>query len=260
VTAEQLARAAERWQGVFDTAAHPRIALLVGGNSSLHRFDVETARCLGEQVRTFAQTVGGSVFATTSRRTGQEAAEALRQQLGESSYMHLWRPGQRDNPYLAYLALADVIVVTGESESMLAEAASTGKPVYIYPLPKRPLSPWVQLKEWVVAYSRRERLNARGTVRPQKWLEYLCARLVERGLILPQQDLYVLHETLVRRGIARFFGEALDTANRPVVREIAEVVRRVRVLMGVSEEQEPHAYSTIVARASGAAEQTQGLD
>jgi mitochondrial fission protein ELM1 len=234
VTAEQLAQAAERWHGLFENAPHPRIALLVGGTSSLHRLDAETARRMGEEVKAFAQAARGSVFATTSRRTGREAAEALKRGLGTSSYVHVWQPGQQDNPYLAYLALADVIIVTGESESMLAEAAATGKPVYIYPLPKRQPSLWVRLKEWVVARSQIQRLNARGTVRPQQGLEYLCARLVERGIILPQQDLHVLHQTLVGQGIAHFFGEPLDTANRPVLREVDEVVRRVRALNGDS--------------------------
>jgi mitochondrial fission protein ELM1 len=136
------------------------------------------------------------------------------------------------NPYLAFLALADVIIVTGESESMLAEAAATGKPVYIYPLPKRRQGRWVRLKEWVVQRAQRRRLWPRGTVQPQRGVEYLCARLVERGVILPQQDLHVLHETLVRRGSAHFFGEPLDTAQRPVLREVDEVARCVRVLMG----------------------------
>jgi mitochondrial fission protein ELM1 len=260
VTPEQLMQAAKRWHGLFDNAPHPRIALLVGGTSSSHRLDAETARRIGEEVHAFAQAARGSVFATTSRRTGQKAAEALRKGLGESSYVHLWQPGQQENPYLAYLALADVIIVTGESESMLAEAAATGKPVYIYPLPKRQLNPWIRLKEWVVARSQIQRLNARGTVRPQQGLEYLCARLVERGIILPQPDLHMLHQTLVCRGIARFFGEPLDTANRPVLREIDEVVRRVRALIGMSEEQGPPAYSSIRAKASGTAEKAQGLD
>jgi mitochondrial fission protein ELM1 len=235
ITPEQLAQAAECWQGLFDHASHPRIALLVGGTSSLHYLDAETAQHIGEQVRAFAEAAGGSVFATTSPRTGQEAAEALKRGLGDSAYIHLWQPGQRDNPYLAYLALADVIVVTGESESMLAEAAATGKPVYIYSLPKRQPGWWVQVKEWVVARSQVQRFNARGTVRPQQGLEYLCARLVAWGIILPQPDLHVLHETLVGRGIAHFFGEPLDTTNRPVLRESDEVARRVRVLMGMTE-------------------------
>ena len=51
----------------------------------------------------------------------------------------------------SYLAFADVLIVTGESESMLAEAAATHKPVYIYPLPERPGNVKSQLKEWIVA-------------------------------------------------------------------------------------------------------------
>lgn len=231
VTPEQLAQAAERWQGLFDNTSHPRIALLVGGTSSLHRLDTETARRIGEEVSAFAQAARGTVFATTSRRTGQEAVEALKRGLGESCYVHQWQPGQQDNPYLAYLALADVLVVTGESESMLAEAAATSKPVYIYPLPKRQPSLWVRLKEWVVARSQRERLNVRG----KQGLAYLCARLVESGIILPQQDLHMLHQTLVCRGIARFFGEPLETGERPVLREADEVARKVRMLLGFTD-------------------------
>ena len=115
---------------------------------------------------------------------------------------------------------------------MLAEAAATGKPVYIYPLPKRQLGRWVQLKEWIVQRAQRRRLGPRGTVQPQQGMEYFCARLVERGIVLPQQDLHLLHETLVRQGSARFFGEPLDTAPRHVLREVDEVARRVRMLMG----------------------------
>jgi hypothetical protein len=237
VSAERLAQAAEHWRTLFDNAPHPRIALLVGGTSALYCLDEETAQRLGEEVRTFAYAARGSVFASTSRRTGAKATEALRRGLGESSYLHQWQPGQRDNPYLAYLAAVDVIIVTGESESMLAEAAATGKPVYIYPLPKRQLSLWTRCKEWIVTRAQIQRFNERGTVRPQQGLEYLCARLVERGIILPQPDLHVLHQTLVRRGIARLFGEPLDTTGRPVLREIDEVAHRVRALMGMSEGQ-----------------------
>jgi len=233
VTPEQLAQAADRWHGLFGNAPRPRVALLVGGTSPFYRLDEATAQRLGKEVRTFVRRAGGSVFASTSRRTGAKATEALQRELGEFGFLHQWQPGQRENPYLAYLALADVLVVTGESESMLAEAAATGKPLYIYPLPKRQLSPWTRFKEWIVTRAQRQKFNQRGTVRPQQGLEYLCARLVQRGIILPQPDLSVLHQTLVRRGIAHFFGEPLDTANRPVLREVDNVARRVQELMGI---------------------------
>jgi len=232
VSSERLAQAVKRWKGLFENAPHPRIALLVGGTSSLYCLDEVTAQRMGKEVCAFAQAAGGSVFASTSRRTGANATEALKRGLGESSYLHQWQPGQQDNPYLAYLALADVIVVTGESESMLAEAAATGKPVYIYPLPKRQLNLWTRLKEWIVARAQIQRLNARGTVRPQQGLEYLCARLIERGIILPQQDLNVLHQMLIRRGSARFFGEPLETEEHPALWEADEVARKVQALLG----------------------------
>ena len=39
--------------------------------------------------------------------------------------------GTGDNPYLGMLALAEHLVVTEDSVSMVSEAASTGKPVYV---------------------------------------------------------------------------------------------------------------------------------
>jgi mitochondrial fission protein ELM1 len=232
VTTERLAQAAERWKNLFDNAPHPRIALLVGGPTVRHRLDVDTALRMGEEVRTFAHAVRGSVFAITSRRTGLEATEALRRGLGESRYLHQWQPGQQDNPYLAYLALADVLVVTGESESMLAEAATAGKPLYIYPLPERPPSLRAQLREWVVtcAQARRVKHYEMGWLR--QGCASLCAWLIERGVVRPRRDLNMLHQTLICRRIARPFGEPLDTENCPVLRESDEVARKVRTLLG----------------------------
>ena len=39
-----------------------------------------------------------------------------------------------DNPYYAYLAIADALLVTGDSVSMVSEAAATGRPVHILDL------------------------------------------------------------------------------------------------------------------------------
>ena len=39
--------------------------------------------------------------------------------------------GAGENPYYAYLAVADALLVTANSVSMVSEAAATGKPVHI---------------------------------------------------------------------------------------------------------------------------------
>lgn len=239
ITPERLRQAAERWRGLFDNAAYPRIALLVGGTSRFFQLDTATAQRMGEDVRAFAHTAGGTVFATTSPRTGETVAEALRKGLGTVSYLHQWQPGQQDNPYLAYLALADVLVVTGDSESMLAEAVATGKPVYIYDLPKRQPNLRTRCRAWVFARAQKPRLNRRGTIRPQQGFAYLCARLIERGMVLPPNDLNALHRTLVRRQMAHFFGAPLDTSTRPVLQEVDDIVSRVQQLVGLRNGQNP---------------------
>ena len=78
-----------------------------------------------------AAAAGGSVLLASSRRTGGEAETALAQAIAGPRHVFLWSQGG-DNPYTGYLALADAIVVTGDSTSMCTEACATGKPVYIY--------------------------------------------------------------------------------------------------------------------------------
>jgi mitochondrial fission protein ELM1 len=236
VSAEKLGQAAERWQNLFANTPRPRIALLVGGTSYACRFDEETAYHLGAEVRSFAEAIGGTVFATTSRRTGLQATVALKKGLGDSCYLHEWQPEKSENPYVAYLASADLLIVTGESESMLADAAATGKPLYIYPISKQQLDRWTQLKEWIVARGEKQRLGLRGTIKPQRGLQYLCARLVERGIILPQPDLHILHETLVGSGIAQFFGSSVSPTSSAGLREVDDIAQRVRMLMGMAPE------------------------
>ncbi len=240
----QLAQAAERWSNLFDHVPRPHVVLLVGGTSPLCRLDADTARRLGQDVQTFTRAAGGTVHAMTSRRTRAKATEALREGLGASSRIHAWRPGQRDNPYLGYLASADIIVVTGESESMLAETAASGKPVYIYPLPQRPSGLGGRLRQWLVARACRRPTNNRGTVRPQQGLEYLCAWVLARGIVLPPRDLSGLHQTLIRLGIARPFGGPLETGPRPVLNETDHVARRVRALLGIHDHGQAEALTS----------------
>ena len=75
---------------------------------------------------------GGTVLVTPSRRTGAAGLALLRQRLGGFSAV-IW-DGSGDNPYFAYLALADAVLVTADSVSMISEAAATGKPVHILDL------------------------------------------------------------------------------------------------------------------------------
>jgi mitochondrial fission protein ELM1 len=235
ITGARLAEAEERWSSLFAGAARPRVVLVVGGNSWRHRLDLRTARRMAERVCTFADSARGSLFAITSPRTGVEATEAIERVLATRHHLHRWKKGERDNPYVGFLASADVLVVTGESESMLAEAAATGKPVYIYPIPERRRGPRLWFSGWVTARAYSRPRKRKGTVRPQQGLERFCARLIDLGLVRPPRDLNELHRGLVEAGVARFFGEPLETDGQPGLDEMELVARRVRALMGYPE-------------------------
>ena len=222
----------EQAPDLFGDAEHPRVVLLAD-TSGVHRIDAESTRNMGEEVRTFAGK--GSVFAFTGNRMGATATGALVAGLGASSHLHGRQPGDRDDDlYLAYLAAADAIVVTGESETMLADAVATGKPVYIYSLPERPRRLAERFEEAVLARSQARPLNRRGTVRPQQGPEYFCARLIERGIVRPPRDLAALHQSLIRRGVAQPF--TLSPASwqfGPALHEADDAAGKVRALLGI---------------------------
>ncbi|MBS7811914.1 mitochondrial fission ELM1 family protein [Roseococcus pinisoli] len=105
----------------------PRVALVLGGPVRAENMTPEAAAAIARQ----AAGLGASVMATTSRRTGVTAAEAVAKSLTETPHhLHRWG-GTRANPYLAMLALADRLVVTGDSISMLSEALMTTAPLLI---------------------------------------------------------------------------------------------------------------------------------
>ena len=94
----------------------------------------DTAKDLAAQVSAMARSVGGSVLALTSRRTGADAEAILARELSEPRHLFQWGKGG-DNPYLGFLGLADAIVVTGDSVSMCSEACATPATVFIYAPP-----------------------------------------------------------------------------------------------------------------------------
>ncbi len=197
VNADRLREAAARWPKLLNGASAPRVVLLVGGTTAHHRLTAEAAERMAREVQSFAAGLEGSLTCVTSRRSGQAVESALRRG-APGAGLHCWRADQSENPYLGYLAQADVLVVTGESESMLAEAAATAKPLFIYPVAARPHSLRARLSGWVLA-------QAQAT---QGWRASLCSGLIGRGWVVPPRDLEILHRGLAEAGLAKPFSEA----------------------------------------------------
>jgi len=122
----RLASARAEWAGLAALPS-PRVALLVGGRVRAEGMDPGVAAGIAGAAAAF----GGSVLATTSRRTGAEATAAVRAALaGVPHRMFAWGEPSA-NPYAGFLAWADAVVVTGDSVSMISEGLATAAPVFI---------------------------------------------------------------------------------------------------------------------------------
>ncbi|MCC6598147.1 MAG: mitochondrial fission ELM1 family protein [Alphaproteobacteria bacterium] len=127
ITATKLAVAREEFRA-FSALPAPRIAVLIGGTSKAYTLTPTIMESLVARLK----KLEGGLMITASRRTGAENEQLLRDSLKDSGHF-IW-DGQGKNPYFGLLAWADFILVTADSASMLSEAATTGKPVYMVDL------------------------------------------------------------------------------------------------------------------------------
>jgi mitochondrial fission protein ELM1 len=131
VTQARLAEGARRFEAAFAHLPRPLVAVLLGGDNRVYRLTLPRMAALADRLAELARA-GYGIAVTPSRRTSAEGQALLRQRLaGLSAYV--W-DGSGDNPYFGLLGLADTLLVTGDSVSMVSEAAATGKPVHVIEL------------------------------------------------------------------------------------------------------------------------------
>lgn len=116
----------------FGALPGPRTALLLGGPSAHAAFDQAAFDTLAVQLQALLEREGGSLLATTSRRTPVEIRARLRERLARLPRVSWYEPGEGTNPYPGLLGWADRIVCTADSVNMLSEAAATCAPVFAF--------------------------------------------------------------------------------------------------------------------------------
>lgn len=223
---DEVLRAAAAASDPFLGGPKPHVALLVGGATARHRFGTADAVRLGADVVRAVQETGGSLVAVTSRRTGDAATGALAGALGADGTVLAWRRDDPNNAYLACLARADVILVTGDSESMIAEAAATGKAVYICAIKQAP-------KGW------RLRLGARAVRSAAAYragstdlAPRFNAFMIDSGLLRPPRDLTLMHSGLESMEYVKIFqGSISDHPPAERFREAEHVAETLRAML-----------------------------
>lgn len=113
----------------IDALPQPRVLVLLGGTSRAFRFARDDWGRLGRALDAIGR-LGAGFMITPSRRTPRDLLEAVDRATAPFPRA-LWR-GEGDNPYPAFLAHADVHIVTADSVSMTGEVCATGRPVYVF--------------------------------------------------------------------------------------------------------------------------------
>lgn len=115
----------------FGQLPGPRTAVLVGGPTDHARWDEAAMSAQFTRLADQVRSLGGSVLATTSRRTPAAVAQALLAAF-EGLPGVIWSDGgDGTNPYAGLLGWADRIVVTPDSVNLLSEACATRAPVAV---------------------------------------------------------------------------------------------------------------------------------
>ncbi len=227
VTRARLDEAARAWEARVAHLPKPRIAVLAGGNSGPYPFDGASGARLAAQLEDLVHDVGGSLLVTTSARTLDETTDALFGGIHSPSLLYRWKKSDPDNPFFAFLGLADRVVVTADSVSMMTEACATGRPVYLYDTGEGRTSmkrnPWLDGEDEPDSAARRplDRWHLKA------WIYRLTMRLGPQRLT---RDIRIVQQLLVDSERAIWLGDGHPKALPPPLDDMPRAVARVRGL------------------------------
>jgi mitochondrial fission protein ELM1 len=216
VTMERLQAEAARWEARLQHLPRPWIPVIVGGSSGPYTFGRQAARRLAAQATDLAQARGGSLLVTASARTAPAALQELSRRIAAPAFIYHWQQDDLNNPYYAYLGLADELIVTADSISMLSEACATRKPVHMFDLGTGRHS----MSRGTVGGDNDLRLAAWGYRGLMRW-----------GPLRLSRDITLVHDQLIREGRADWLGQS-GSAGAPLpLQDIDRAVARVRALL-----------------------------
>ncbi|CAI9105682.1 OLC1v1004664C3 [Oldenlandia corymbosa var. corymbosa] len=129
IDSASLRSAASAWHDEFAPLPKPLLVVNIGGPSRYCRYGVDLAKQLTSSLHNVLEKCG-SVRISFSRRTPEKVSKIVVKELGTHPKVFIWN-GEEPNPHMGHLAWADAFVITADSVSMLSEACSTGKPVYV---------------------------------------------------------------------------------------------------------------------------------
>ncbi|MGH6945508.1 MAG: ELM1/GtrOC1 family putative glycosyltransferase [Geminicoccaceae bacterium] len=227
---EALEKARAAWRGRLDHLPRPFTTLLVAPPIRPYVLDPEGADRLGRDLCTQSRHKNGSLLVAIEPGVAAEVSETLCAAIDCPHHVFAVDAGGTENGRIAALALADTVVLAGQSAHAMAVACTAGKPVAVYPLPTwRERLPGLAVLRQVLP--RQFRLTYRGTPFQQTLFGRLADRLVELGLVAGPRDVDGVRRALEARGLALRLGEERPISPPRPLDDLEVAVARVRRLM-----------------------------
>ena len=104
------------------------VSLILGGPNKYYKFDKDQLIKIFNTIKSDFVSRGYKIIVIPSMRTPRESIDLAAKELGECGYVVNRVDKQA---YLSAYALADYVVVTCDSTSMISEAATSGKPIFV---------------------------------------------------------------------------------------------------------------------------------
>jgi hypothetical protein len=200
--------------------------VLAGGNSGPYPFNRASGERLARELNQLVAELGGSLLVTTSARTLDETTEALFEGIAVPAIRYRWKKNDPDNPFFAFLGLADRTVVTADSVSMMTEACATGRPVYLYDtgegITSMKRDPWLEGKD-----DGRDGGRAFDRWHLKAWIYRLTMRLGPQRLT---RDIRIVQQLLVDSDRAVWLGDGHPKGMPRPLDDMPRAVARVRAL------------------------------
>lgn len=121
--------AASAWHDELATLPKPLLVVNIGGPTGNCPYGVDLVKQLVVMLQNVLWSCG-TIRISFSRRTPVKISKILVKEFATNPKVQIW-DGEGPNPHMGHLAWADAFVITADSVSMLSEACSTGKPVFV---------------------------------------------------------------------------------------------------------------------------------
>ncbi len=208
-----VSKEGDPWHRQLAGLPKPLTGVLVGGNSGPWVWTQVRCEAFASELNALAARTGGTMVVTSSARTPRRLIACLNERLKHSAAVVHDYAASSSNPYRATLVLADQLVVTADSLSMLSEALATGSVVYLHDPLGGELS-WRDTTAW-------------------RWRPLVHRLALAVGPHRMRRDPQSLHRELLATGAVRRLGDAGKTeltGSRLHEEDLARAVAAVKAL------------------------------